>query len=249
MKSNETKEEAIDVIAFGAHPDDVESSVGGTLIKLKNLGYSTGIIDLSLGELGTNGTVTERQEESAIASKILGNSIRENLEFPNNFFENTRDNQDKIIRKIRQHRPKMVFIPYWIDRHPDHENAAKILRDALFTSGLRKYDTGQEHWRPERVYMYCLWQEFEPSFTVDISIEWNDKMKAMFAHKTQFGLNDNHDADMQHTIITSSETHKFIEARDRNYGFKIGKTFGEPFKCVQFGVGVEDPFTLLPNYF
>ena len=234
----------VDILAFGPHPDDIEFGCGGLLTKAKNQGLTSGIIDMSLAELSTNGTVSQRIKEAEEARKVLGSKYRENLKLPNNFFSNTKEAQDKVIRVIRKYRPEMVLIPYYFDRHPDHENAAKIIRDSLFTSGLIQYKTGQNPHRPNRVLFYMLWYEFTPSLIVDISEEWEAKIKALLAYKSQFRRGKG----KRETIDNDVNTMKFIEARARNYGFMINRTFGEPYLSIN-PLGIESPLNFLPNFF
>jgi bacillithiol biosynthesis deacetylase BshB1 len=235
----------VDVLAIGAHPDDVEFGCGGTLAKLSKLGKTVGIIDLSKSELSTNGTVEERLVEADEARKILGVKYREVLDIPNNFFFNNKEYQDVVIEKIRQYQPEMVFIPYVFDRHPDHENASKIIRDSLFTGGLKMYKTALEKWRPKYVFAYMLWYEFSPSMVVDITETFQTKLDSILAYKSQFKL----DPKRTTTIDNNDDTIKYIDARARVYGFHIQKTYGEPFLSLNYSIGVSNPFDLLPNFF
>jgi bacillithiol biosynthesis deacetylase BshB1 len=241
MKKNNKK---LDVLAFGPHPDDVEFGCGGLLLKVHKLGYRTGIIDMSLAELSTNGIISERLREAEEARKILGAVVRKNLKLPNNFFQRTKEVQDKVIQVVRQYQPSLVLLPYWHDRHPDHEDSVKIIQHALFTSGLIKYKTGQKPHRPKYVFHYMLWNGFRPSLIIDITDEWPAKKKALLAYKSQFIKNKNR----ARTIDNEDDTIKFWEARARHYGFMISKKFGEPY-LSEAPLGVNNPFLLLPNNF
>lgn len=235
----------VDVLAIGAHPDDVEFGCGGTLAKLANLGKTVAIVDLSKSELSTNGTVPERLVEAENAKNILGVKYREVLDIPNNFFFNTKQHQDLVIDIIRKYQPEMLFLPYIFDRHPDHENASKIIRDSLFTGGLKMYKTTREKWRPKYVFAYMLWYEFTPSFVVDITDTFDTKLSSILAYESQFKMDKTRDA----TIDNNENTIKYEEARARVYGFHIQATYGEPFLSLNYSVGVKNPFDLLPNFF
>lgn len=244
MNKYSTNKFEVDVLAFGPHPDDVEFGCGGLLKKVSKLGHSTAVVDMSLAELSTNGTVELRLKEAENARKILGVKYRENLKLPNNFFSNSKEVQDKLIRTIRKYRPKLVLLPYYFDRHPDHENGSNLIRNALFTSGLVKYETQQNKHRPTHVLFYMLWNEFKPSLIVDITQEWSEKLKAILAYKSQF----NPKIGRAKTIDNEKRTLKFIEARARVYGFSINKDYGEPFLSIN-PIGTENPLNILPNFF
>lgn len=238
------KQHEVDILAFGAHPDDVEFGCGGLLVKAAKSGLATGIVDLSLAELSTNGTVEIRKKEAEKAREILGVSVRENLEVPNNFFFNSRELQDTLIRTLRKYRPRMVLLPYFVDRHPDHEETPKLVKQAIFTAGLVKYKTDREPHRPEYVLHYMLWHEFEPTVVFDITEEWEAKKKALLAYESQFVASEG----SKKTIDNDEETVRYWESRARAYGFRIGKPFGEPYWSYQ-PVGLQEPFGILPNVF
>lgn len=181
----------IDILAIGAHPDDVELGCGGTLAKLIHEGKKVAIVDLTRGELGTRGTHITRAEEAAEASKILGVSLRENLEMKDGFLVNSEEYQMEIVRMIRKYRPEMVFCNAIDDRHPDHAKASKLVSDACFLSGLIKIETElagekQDFWRPKHVFHYIQWKNIKPDFVVDISGYMDKKIEACLAYKTQF---------------------------------------------------------------
>lgn len=182
----------VDILAFGAHPDDVELSCGGTLHKAILEGKTVGIIDLTRGELGTRGTAEIRKVEASEAAKILGVSFRENLGFPDGFVFNTKENQLEIIKKIRAYQPDIVFCNAIDDRHTDHAKSSALVREACFLSGLTKINTknekGEEHisWCPNAVYSYIQWKNNKPDFVVDISSTIDVKMAAVAAYKSQF---------------------------------------------------------------
>lgn len=181
----------LDILAFGAHPDDVELGCSGTIAKEISLGKKVGIIDLTRGELGTRGTAQTRDEEAAEAAKILGVTVRENLNFRDGFFVNDEAHQLEIIKMIRKYQPEIVLCNAITDRHIDHGKGSKLVSDACFLSGLSKIETElngeiQKHYRPKLVYHYIQWQNLEPDFVVDISGFMEVKMESVKAYKTQF---------------------------------------------------------------
>lgn len=224
----------LDILAFGAHPDDTELCCGGTLAKLVRQGKSVGVIDLTKGEMGTRGTPDQRMKESQKASDIIGLSVRKNLCLPDTRLENNRDNQKKIIREIRKFRPHVCLIGAPSDRHPDHGYATQLISDALFYSGLSKIETTdkdgnrQKEWRPSHVLNYMQDRPFEPDIVVDISDSFDTKKEAILAFETQFNVSD--PGEEPETYISSESFFKGVEARARHYGHLIGATFGEPFK-------------------
>jgi len=221
----------LDVLIFGAHPDDAELSMGGTIAKLTSHGLKVGLIDLTKGELGTRGTAETRQKEafrSAIALKI---SMRENLHIPDGEVTGSKENLIKIISKIRKNKPKIIFAPYMNDRHPDHVRTSELVKQAYFFSGVAKMKTFEKEklqatYRPKRIFYYMQTYTFEPSFIVDISETFELKMKAVKAYATQFFDAKSKEPE---TFISTPEFIKFIESRAEFYGFKIGKKYGEPF--------------------
>lgn len=181
----------VDVLAIGAHPDDVELGCGGTIAKLISEGKKVAIIDLTQGELGTRGTNETRAIEAKNAAEILGISARENLNMKDGFLVNSEEYQLRIIKAIRTYRPEIVFCNAIDDRHPDHAKAAKLASDACFLSGLIKIETEesgkkQEKWRPKQVFHYIQWKNLEPDFVIDISGFLNKKIESCLAYKTQF---------------------------------------------------------------
>ena len=180
-----------DVLAIGAHPDDVELGCGGTLAKLISEGKKVAIVDLTQGELGTRGTNITRAEEAKNASEILEISMRENLKMKDGFLQNSEEYQMQIVKMIRKYQPEIIFANAIDDRHPDHAKAAKLVSDACFLSGLVKIETeldgkNQKAWRPKHVFHYIQWKNITPDFVVDISGFMEKKIKACLAYKTQF---------------------------------------------------------------
>ncbi|MBQ0152061.1 MAG: bacillithiol biosynthesis deacetylase BshB1 [Chryseobacterium sp.] len=181
----------IDILAIGAHPDDVELGCGGTIAKLISEGKTCAIVDLTRGELGTRGTDLTRKEEAAEAMKILGVSARENLGMKDGFLENSEEYQMRIVKMIRKYQPEIVLANAIDDRHPDHAKAAKLVSDACFLSGLRKIETNDEKgnqkvWRPKQIFHYIQWKHIQPDFVMDISEHMQTKLDACLAYKTQF---------------------------------------------------------------
>lgn len=221
----------LDVLIFAAHPDDAELGMGGTIAKLSAEGKSVGIIDFTEAELSSNGTVESRKEESTEASKVLNISVRENLKIPDGKIKINDEIVRSVITTIRKHQPKIIFAPYFNDRHPDHIGASKIVKEAVFFSGLIKIKTEfngkeQQIYRPDKLYYYMQTYEFAPSFIVDISNHFETKMKSVRAYKSQF-YNPNEKGEL--TFISDPKFIKYLEARARHYGFQIRKEYGEPF--------------------
>ena len=221
----------VDILAIGAHPDDVELGCGGTLYKLIKSGKSVAIVDLTKGELGTRGTDETRKIEAAEASKILGISYRENLGMKDGFFQNDEEHQLQVVKIIRKYRPEILFCNAIEDRHPDHGKGSKLVSDACFLAGLRKIETiyedeNQEIWRPKQVFHYIQWKELTPDFVVDISQEMDKKIEACLAYKTQF-----YDPNSKEPI-TPIATKDFLESltyRAQNLGRLSGVNFAEGF--------------------
>ena len=235
----------LDVLAIGAHPDDIELACGGTIIKLVKQGRKVGIIDLTAGELGTRGTSEIRAQEAAAATKLLGAHIRECLNIPDGNIENTFENRKRLICSIRKYRPEILLFPHHTDRHPDHEHAHVLSREAWFYAGLEKIETldqnrRQDPHRPRNYYSYMQWFEFIPSFIIDISDEYNQRMEAVRAFKSQF-----HDPESneRETALSDPEFMVMLRTRFEYYGDRIGKKFGEPWSAPSY-LGISDLFSL-----
>jgi bacillithiol biosynthesis deacetylase BshB1 len=230
----------LDALAFGAHADDVELSCGGTLVRLAGLGRKTGVVVLTRGEMATRGSAKTRAQEFAAAAEILGLAAHEMLDMPDGRVEVTWENKLKIIGILRAHRPKIVFAPYWVDRHPDHEQTSHLVRHAAYLSGLSKLDTGPPPFRPHKVIYYQTRFEFTPSFIVDVSDTHERKMKAVRAYGSQFHRPGLAGSETEETLIGRPEFLETIETRDRHYGAHIGAKYGEPF-LVREAIKVADP--------
>ena len=237
----------LDVLALGAHPDDVEMSCSGTLLAAAAAGKTIGVVDFTRGELGTRGTPAIRAAEAAAASEILGLSARENLGLPDGFFRNDREHQLPLIAAIRRYQPDVVLANAIHDRHPDHGRGAELARDACFLAGLRMIETlgddgqPQAPWRPRTVYHYIQDRAIVPAFVVDISAHWAGKWASIQAYGTQFF---NPASTEPATYLSNQEFAKFMEARAREFGHMIGVEFGEGFTAPR-PVGVREVGELL----
>ena len=219
----------LDALFFAAHPDDAELCCGGTIAGLGNSGKKTGIIDLTLGELGTRGSVSVRNSEAKNAAKILGINIRENLKLKDGNIENNEKNRLKIIEVIRKYRPDLIFIPHFHDRHPDHYRTHELVKEAAFYSGLAKIRTGKlKPWRAKRNYFYMQTYDFEPTVIVDISPFFKTKMESIACYSSQF-YNPGFLKNQPETFISDKKFLEFIEARSKFYGFLAGVKYGEPY--------------------
>ncbi len=221
----------IDILAIGAHPDDVELGCAGTIAKEISNGKKVGIIDLTRGELGTRGNPEIRAKEAKVATKVLNVSFRENLEFKDGFFKNDLDHQLKLIKIIRKYRPRLILCNAIDDRHIDHPKGAKLVVDSCFLSGLKKIKTNldgvdQNPWRPTNIYHYIQWKNLDPDFVVDISNFFNKKISAVKAFKSQFydGNETVHD-----TPISTKNFLDSIEYRSRDLGRLTGVKYAEGF--------------------
>jgi len=221
----------LDVLGVGAHPDDLELSCGGTIAKLVQQGHRVGLVDLTEGELGTRGSRELRAQEAEAAASVLGVSVRENLKIPDGNIENTPEQRLRLVRVIRKYRPDVMLIPFHTDRHPDHERAHVLAREAWFAAGLTKIGTldnghPQEAHRPRAYYCYMQWYEFTPSFIVDVTSTIETRMQAMNAFASQF-----YDPTRQEpqTVLSTPEFLEMVKTRLAYYGQRIGVRFGEPF--------------------
>jgi bacillithiol biosynthesis deacetylase BshB1 len=225
----------LDVLVFAAHPDDAELAMGGTIAKLTFNDLRVGIVDLTRGELGTRGTMEIRQKEAFLAAGILKISVRENLMIPDGDIERKKENLMKIIMAIRKYKPKIIFAPYFNDRHPDHIHTSRLVKEAMFATGLVKVKTfhkevSQNAYRPKKLFYYMQTYQFEPSFVVDISDCFETKMKDVQCYASQF---HNPRSKEPETFISRPEFLHLIESRAMVYGFQIDKKFREPFFCEE----------------
>jgi bacillithiol biosynthesis deacetylase BshB1 len=216
----------LDILVFGAHPDDVELGCGGTIIKAVQEGKKVGVIDLTKGELGTRGNAEKRLEESVLAGKIMGIDIRENMNFKDGFFKDDEEHKIEIIKRLRKYRPEIVITNAISDRHPDHSRSAQITVDSCFLSGLEKIDTKQEVWRPKSIYHYIQFNELDPDIVVDISKQLDLKYKAIKAYSSQFYNPKSKEKD---TIISSKSFLESVEYRAKDLGRQSNCKYAEGF--------------------
>lgn len=231
----------LDILAIGAHPDDVEIGSAGTLLSHISKGYKAGVLDLTKGELGTRGTVPQRMKEARAAAAILGLSVRENLGFADGFFANDKAHQLEVIKLIRHYKPRIVLANAITDRHPDHARAAELVRDACFLSGLPKIATKykgkkQQAFRPLAVYHYIQALNVKPDIVVDISPYMEKKLHAIRAYTSQFY---NPASKEPATFISSPEFMEFIKARAVHFGVPAGVQYAEGF-TTQRTIAVSD---------
>jgi bacillithiol biosynthesis deacetylase BshB1 len=226
----------LDILAFGAHPDDVELGCGGTIAKEISLGKKIGIVDLTRGELGTRGSAEIRDEEAANSADILGVSVRENLRFADGFFQNDKKHQLEIIKMIRKYQPEIVLCNAIDDRHIDHPKGSNLVSDACFLSGLLKIETEiggkqQEKWRPKQVYHYIQWKNIKPDFVVDITDFMDIKEKSVLAYSSQFYDPTSNEPE---TPITSKNFTDSVNYRAKDLGRLIGVEYAEGFTSERY---------------
>ncbi len=254
MAALEHNEAALDVLAFGAHPDDVELSAGGTVARLVRDGYRVGIVDLTRGELGSRGSVQIRAKESAEASRRLGIHARENLGFADGDIANTAENRWRVLRTIRKYRPHVLLVGAPDCRHPDHAAGSRLVCDAAFQSGLSKLESQeagepQEPWRPKHVLHYMQSIDFEPTFVVDVSDTWEQRTHALLSYSSQFHSETYEESKGEpQTFISNPDFLRWIEARSISLGYRIGARHGEGFLYRHGPVGVGDLMTVLGGW-
>lgn len=230
----------IEILAIAAHRDDIEQTCGGTLLKMAQRGHSTGILDLTRGEMGTRGTERERQQEAEAAARVLQVGWRQALDIPDARVENTWENRLNIARVLREQRPRVVILPYWKGRHPDHYTTSTLGYEACFLSGLAKLDLpGQPH-RPYKIIYATLYYDIRPSFVVDISDQFEKRLESIYAYASQF---TDQEAGKQ-DFPAHEEIRGRVEAMARFYGMLVGVKYGEPF--LQKEVGLVEDLTIIP---
>jgi bacillithiol biosynthesis deacetylase BshB1 len=229
-----------DVLAVAAHRDDVEQTCGGTLLRMAARGLRTAILDLTRGEAGTRGTAEERGREAAEAAKLLGVGWRDALDLPDGAVENTFENRVKVAGVVRQLRPRVVILPYWQARHPDHAIVAALGYEACFLAGIKKIETGAEPYRPFKIVYASLYADVRPSFIVDITTFIEQRHAALMAYQSQYS----DQAAGGGLFVPQEEIRERTFAEARHYGLLAGVKYGEPF--VQKEVGLVDDLTLVP---
>jgi N-acetylglucosamine malate deacetylase 1 len=237
----------LDVLALAAHRDDVEQTCGGTLLKMAQRGYRTGILDLTQGEMGTRGTAEDRAREAGEAARILCASWRHALDIPDGRVENTWENRLKVARVLRETRPRVLILPYWKGRHPDHYTASTLGYEACFLAGLAKLPLSslkdgtplQPH-RPFKVIYATLYYDVRPTFVVDITEQFEERFRSLMAYRSQYA-----DQEAGQGIFPlEAEIRSRVEAMARHYGLLGGVTYAEPF--LQKEVGLVEDLTLIP---
>jgi N-acetylglucosamine malate deacetylase 1 len=229
----------IDLLAIAAHPDDVEQTCGGAMLRMAEAGYRTGIIDLTAGDMGTRGSPEIRVAESAEAARILKVSHRENLHFPDARLENSMAGRMTIAHRIRELRPRTVILPYWQGRHPDHYRASEIGYEACFLAGLRKIDQYTEPHRPYKIVYSSIYANVTPSFVVDVTPYFDRRMESLLAYRSQYG-------EMTEGVTLfpdEREIRERLAAMARFYGNLIGVKYGEPY-VVKETMRVDDVVSL-----
>lgn len=239
----------LDILAIAAHRDDVEQTCGGTILKMAERGHRTGILDLTRGEMGTRGSAEDRAHEADAAASILGVSWRRALDIPDGRVENTWENRLKVVQILREQRPRVVILPYWEGRHPDHYTASILGYEACFLAGLSKLDPSQgsssstvapSPHRPFKILYASLYYDIRPTFVVDITEQFEARLQALMAYQSQFT-----DQDAGSGIFPAhAEIRARVEAMARFYGMLAGVTYAEPF--VQKEVGLVEDLTLIP---
>jgi bacillithiol biosynthesis deacetylase BshB1 len=226
----------VDLLAIAAHPDDVEQTCGGTLIKMADTGYRTGVLDLTAGDMGTRGTPEQRLIEADIAAKIMLVAWRGNMHFPDARLQNDISARMTLAMKIRELKPRVVIIPYWQARHPDHYRAGELSYEACFLAGLKKLDEYTEPHRPDKVIYSSLYANVTPSFVVDISAQFDRRMSALLSYHSQYDATQEEGAVL---FPQEQEVRERLAAVARYYGNLIGAKYGEPF-VVKEAMRVDD---------
>jgi bacillithiol biosynthesis deacetylase BshB1 len=230
----------LDILALAAHRDDVEQTCAGTLLKMAERGHRTGILDLTQGEMGTRGSMEDRAREAAEAARVLKVSWREALDIPDGRVENTWQNRLKIASVLRQHRPRVLILPYWEGRHPDHYTASILGYEAAFLSGLSKLPLEGSAHRPFKIIYASLYRDVRPTFVVDITDQFETRFASLMAYKSQFN-----DQEAGSGIFPArTEIRARVESMARYYGMLGGVTYAEPF--VQKEVGLVDDVVEIP---
>lgn len=234
----------LDLLAIAAHPDDVEQTCGGVMLKSAEMGYRTGILDLTAGDMGTRGTPDLRIQESEAAAAVLQAKWRGNLRFPDARLDNSIAARMTLAGQIRMLRPRVVILPYWEARHPDHYRAAELAFEACFLAGLKKLDEETEPHRPFKVIYSSMYANVIPSFVVDISAQFERRMESLFCYQSQYGASES-GSDL---FPSQTEIRERLSAIARFYGNQIGVRYGEPF-VVKETLSVDDVVTLGPRSF
>jgi N-acetylglucosamine malate deacetylase 1 len=218
--------DAVDLLVFGPHPDDIEIGLGGTVARHVSLGFRVGLCDLTAGEMGSNGSIEERLAEAEAARAVLGALWRVNLRWPDRAIGTRAGDARAAAELIRHARPRSVALPYWADRHPDHGAASHLLTEAVFNSGLRRYEADGAPWKPEWACYYFINDSSTPSFVVDVSDHYDTKRRALACHASQFRPST---AGAVQTRLTSPRFQQLVESRDAQFGALAGVAYAEGF--------------------
>jgi bacillithiol biosynthesis deacetylase BshB1 len=240
MTTASTANSLVDILAIAAHRDDVEQTCGGTLLKMRSLGLETGILDLTQGEAGTRGSAAERAAEAEAAARALEVRWRQALDLPDGRVENTFENRLKIVRVLRELRPRVVILPYWEGRHPDHYTTATLGYEACFLSGLARVETGAAPYRPYKVLYASLYADVRPTFVVDITPFMEQRYRSLMAYRSQYANAKQGSA----LFVPEEEIRERTFAEARHYGQLAGVRYAEPF--VQKEVGLVEDLMSLP---
>lgn len=231
---------SLDILALAAHRDDVEQTCGGTMLKMAERGYRTGILDLTQGEMGTRGTMEDRAREASDAAQILKASWREALDIPDGRVENTWENRLKVANVLREQRPRVLILPYWEGRHPDHYTASILGYEAAFISGLAKLPIDGSAHRPFKIIYASLYRDVRPTFVVDITDQFEKRIESLMAYRSQFT-----DQEAGSNIFPAQkEIRARVESMARYYGMLGGVTYAEPF--VQKEVALVEDVMAIP---
>ena len=223
--------ESVDLLVFGPHPDDIEIGLGGTVARHTSMGHRVGLCDLTAGEMGSNGSVPERLAEAEAARLVLGAQWRVNLRLPDRRIGSSPAHGLSVVDLIRRARPRAIAIPYWSDRHPDHVSSSRMLTEAAFDAGLRKFDADGEPWRPAWVCYYFINDSASPSFVIDVSAHYDTKRRALACHVSQFTAAA---PGAVETRLTADSFNRLIESRDAQFGALAGVRHAE-------GIVVREP--------
>jgi N-acetylglucosamine malate deacetylase 1 len=229
----------VDILAIAAHPDDVEQTCGGTLMRMSEMGYTTGVLDLTAGDMGTRGSPELRIEESEKAAHVMGLAWRGNLKFPDARLENTLAGRMTLAYEIRQQKPRVVILPYWEGRHPDHYRTSELGYEACFLAGLKKIDPHSEPHRPFKILYSSLYANVKPSFVVDITPHFERRMESLFAYKSQYGES----GEGGGLFPGHQEIRERHEGIARFYGNLVGVKYGEPF-VIKEAMRIDDIVTM-----
>lgn len=237
--SDQKGERTLDALAIFAHPDDVELCCGGTVIKLVDLGYRVGIVDLTRGEMGTRGTSLQRSKEAKCAAALMGVVVRENLRLPDTRIENTFENRLRVVHVLRKYKPRLLILPHWDQRHPDHYRSSQLIYEACYLSGLKKLDAPGEPFRPYKMVYSTSFIEVRHSFIVDVSDQFERKLEVVRCYQSQFSEKWGPTG-----FRPTEDLFDFLETKAKHYGYLIGKKYGEAFLTKELPE-IEDPVKLL----